>query len=279
MARKPTSRTRKLVFEALENRKLLSTTYTWTGLGVDGGNWSNSQNWSPNSSSPGNGSESDIAALAGAASVKLNANPTWAIQRLTFSNGASRLDIAGNSVKVATLANKGGGAAESLTITNTGPANSQLQYGRLSIAAAIGDSAQLSFTHGIVAQEMPSPNGHYQDIVGRRGNGTLTVSACASLTSNPLYIGDGDGGNGSVLVTGPSTMTVVAGGVDIGDSQGSGGVGNLTVQNGATASILGKLGDISVSGASNPSTVVVKNSATLNVGGDLDLAMRAMPRS
>ncbi len=46
-----TSRNRKLTFEALENRRLLSTTYTWTGLGADGGNWSNKSNWNPNTGS------------------------------------------------------------------------------------------------------------------------------------------------------------------------------------------------------------------------------------
>ena len=285
MAGDRNSRNRRLVFEAMEDRKLLSTTYTWTGLGGDGGagTWSNNNNWNPSTSSPGNATH-DVAVLVGGASVKMDAVGPCRLDGLNFSNGASNLDLDGQNEYAIQIADKPGNAAGSLTVSNSVlGANNELRFGSLSVGEVAGDTAQLTFTQNAVAENvsgpiLPSPDPiippvYSTDMVGNEGTGTLTVSNGASLTTNPLRIGDGDGGWGSVLVTGPSSsLTVVSNGITVGTNGGSEGVGNLGVQQGATVSVLGGWGDVNVSGKGDPSSVLVQESqdgqvSTLDAGG------------
>ncbi len=104
------------------------------------------------------------------------------------------------------------------------------------------------------------PPFYTSDFVGQEGTGTLVVSSGATVTTNPLAIGNGSGGSGTVLVTGPASKLTVKSGIVVGTTEDAGGLGTLTVEDGANVSTSGSYGDISVSGKGRKSNVVVEGS-------------------
>ncbi len=211
-------------------------------MGGSDANWFTAGNWNP------------AAVPTGGGDVEINTNS--GPQPVISGNVA-----AANNIYVGYDSSSGGNTL--LTIQATGNlvsnGNAYIGYNATASGGVKVDGANTSWNLG-------SNN----IFVGEGGNGTLTISNGAGVTSHNSTIGDQTGSNGLVNIVGANSNWNVGGSFTVGDN----GVGSLFVLNGGNVGVAG-LVTVGIADGSHGSVVVDGANSKFNVGGDLYLGFRA----